>query len=246
MKTKLKYNNFRKKQKSSIKNEATLSLKTIAAVIFVFVSAVALIYLILKNDVTTKKSESSQAKEKYIPRGMVGGMKVKQPAMISLDKLKRCPKTRPNVAHKKNIKTQYNDPTMGGELPDVKFHLNNDEINIIATGKNLESENQVEIFDAIKEITKGDGDLRKIKVNGKKVPRQIVGDAMFENQDFMEVIDQFPLKKKPFYFDGTHKEQKSQFGPMYFPDRLGLGMDVIRRGSNNDKITISNTGRFKN
>jgi hypothetical protein len=167
---------------------------------------------------------------------------IAQKAMQSLDEtVTKAPR---GVSDPSNIKTMYHSAT--GEVGKPKVNMGKGPINLEISGDDLKAKNTSVQFDAIKQVTKGDGQIRPIKINGKKVPRPIVQDAMFENQDFMYRTDQFPLKAKANHFDPAKAEPKSQFGPMTFPLN-GLAMDVIRRGSTNDNVSISKQGgRFKN
>ena len=100
------------------------------------------------------------------------------------------------------------------------------------------------VQDDIKLTTKGDGAIRNVKINGKKVPRQLVEDAMFRNQDFMPRTDQFPLHTKKLEYDPTNEKQRSMFQKMTFPF-AGLAMDVIRDEADT-RVTITNTaGRYE-
>ena len=99
--------------------------------------------------------------------------------------------------------------------------------------------------DDIQLATKGDGTIRPVYINGKPVPRELVEDAMFRNQDFMYRTDQFPLHAKPLLADTSMKNQRSMFGKMTFP-LAGLGMDVIRGDSTDTRVNVASTGgRFE-
>lgn len=97
------------------------------------------------------------------------------------------------------------------------------------------------IYDDVKIATKGDGTPRDVEVNGKKIPREIVVDAMFRNQDFMPRTDQFPMIEAPLMYDETGYKQSSMFGPIQKINPLGIGYDVIRDTGNTD-ITVASTG----
>lgn len=96
------------------------------------------------------------------------------------------------------------------------------------------------VQDDIALATKGDGQIRPVFINGKPVPRELVEDAMFRNQNFMYRTDQFPLQARPLTEDTSMKGQRSMFGKMTFPF-AGLGMDVIRyRGDT--RVNVASTG----
>lgn len=96
------------------------------------------------------------------------------------------------------------------------------------------------IQDDIALATRGDGQIRPVFINGKPVPRELVEDAMFRNQDFMYRTDQFPLQARPLTEDTSMKGQRSMFGKMTFP-LAGMGMDVIRdRGDT--RVNVASTG----
>lgn len=100
------------------------------------------------------------------------------------------------------------------------------------------------VYDDIKIATKGDGAPRDVFVNGKKVPHEIVVDAMFRNQDFMPVNDQFKNVERPLMYDEASYRQASHFGPIPKINPLGIGYDVIRdQGGPRDlDVTVASTG----
>ena len=99
------------------------------------------------------------------------------------------------------------------------------------------------VMNDIKYATKGDGQIRPVAVNQKKVDEDLVKLAMFENQDFMYRL-QNPEYPMPHLQDQSLGMQKSMFGKMTYPlvwQRGTLGMDVI--GEKDDsRVTISFTG----
>lgn len=108
------------------------------------------------------------------------------------------------------------------------------------TGNNRKSV----VYDDIKIATKGDGAPRDIFVNGSKVPREIVEDAMFRNQDFMPVTDQFKNFEQPLMYDEATYRQASHFGPIPKVNPLGIGYDVIRDqgGARDLDVSVASTG----
>ena len=100
------------------------------------------------------------------------------------------------------------------------------------------------VLNDVKLATKGDGTPRNVHVNDAKVPRRMVVDAMFRNQDFMPRTDQFPLIQNPLMVDENLKRQRSHFGPMK-KQPLNLGFDVIRSNINTDITIAENGGRYE-
>lgn len=100
------------------------------------------------------------------------------------------------------------------------------------------------VLNDVKLATKGDGTPRDVHVNDAKVPRRMVVDAMFRNQDFMPRTDQFPLIQNPLMVDENLKRQRSHFGPMK-KQPLNLGFDVIRSNINTDITIAENGGRYE-
>lgn len=99
------------------------------------------------------------------------------------------------------------------------------------------------VMEDIKYATKGDGQIRPVSVNKRRVSDDFVKLAMFENQDFMYHL-QHPNRPMPHLLDPSNPPQKSMFRKMTYPlvwERGTLGSDVI--GNTNDtRVTISFTG----
>jgi hypothetical protein len=72
-----------------------------------------------------------------------------------------------------------------------------------------------EVLEDIKHATKGDGALRRVSVNDSFVPEEYVLHAMFSNQDFMPVTDQFPLPVNGFEFVESREVQRMMFAAPY-------------------------------
>ena len=68
-----------------------------------------------------------------------------------------------------------------------------------------------DMLEEIKHATKGDGVLRRVSVNNTFVPSEYVLHAMFSNQDFMPVTDQFPLPVNSFEFVESREAQRMMF-----------------------------------
>jgi len=104
---------------------------------------------------------------------------------------------------------------------------------------------QSAIFASIENITKGDGTVRDVKLNGRDVPREYVLQAMFNNQDFMPQTDQFPVNERPAEFIWSQEKQKSMFGPINrSPLFHGLAMDVIGSGEDTSVNISQQGGRY--
>ena len=99
------------------------------------------------------------------------------------------------------------------------------------------------IMEDIKFATKGDGQIRPVDVNKRRVDNEFVKLAMFENQDFMYRL-QATGENTPHLQDPSLGSQKSMFRKMTYPlvtSRGTLGMDVIGDASDN-RVTISFSG----
>ena len=161
--------------------------------------------------------------------------------MESLDRTVKLKPIYPNIPT--NIKKSMQD-SAGEEIPKADFNMGKLNVSIPKrdTRASRQGDKQIDVMRA----TKGDGVIRPVDVDGKKYPRQMVEESMFNNADFMPVIDQFPQSSLPNKYDPTEKEPRSQFGPMTFPFH-GMGMDVYRRGEKDLTVDIAALGgRFKN
>jgi hypothetical protein len=78
------------------------------------------------------------------------------------------------------------------------------------------------VMQSVRAATKGDGQLRPVFVNGKKIADEYVKAAMFENQDFMP-HNEFPLKEVPILYDPTRRPQRSPFSP--YRTNAGMALD---------------------
>lgn len=99
------------------------------------------------------------------------------------------------------------------------------------------------IMEDIKFATKGDGQIRPVDVNKRRVNDEFVKLAMFENQDFMYRL-QASGEKTPHLQDPSLGSQKSMFRKMTYPlvtSRGTLGMDVIGDAMDN-RVTVSFSG----
>lgn len=125
-----------------------------------------------------------------------------------------------------------------------KSNLYPPKTDILVGPKYMGINRQSVVLDDLKLATKGDGTPRDVTVDGADVPRELVVDSMFRNQDFMPVTDQFPLFQNPLMVDKHMKRQKSMFGPMK-QQPLNLGFDVIRSNTNTDISIAQDHGRYE-
>ena len=125
-----------------------------------------------------------------------------------------------------------------------KSNLSPSNTDILVGPKYMGINRQSVVLDDMKLATKGDGTARNVKVDGATVPRELVVDSMFRNQDFMPVTDQFPLFENPLMVDKNMKRQRSMFGPMK-QQPLNLGFDVIRSNTNTDISIAQDHGRYE-
>lgn len=211
-----------------IKTRSTTETSAIYAFVAIIltIAASTIAYFLLK-----RQSDKIKSEEK---------MRGESPE-LSLDRLRRVPASGPNVPTNLSRSIEENDPMQF----EPKSNLHPPETNI-KTGEYVARAPWLDsvVNDDIKLITKGDGAIRRVAVNGSEVPRELVEDAMFRNQDFMPRTDQFPLKEQRLLVDPTSGKQRSMFGKMTFPYN-GLAMDVIR-DSSDTRVTITNTaGRYE-
>jgi hypothetical protein len=83
----------------------------------------------------------------------------------------------------------------------------------LAQASNLQSI----VMDEIKLSTKGDREVRDVRVNNSKVPRELVEDAMFRNNDFAPPEGEFPLRAVHALVDPNTAKQRGMFGKMTHP-----------------------------
>lgn len=99
------------------------------------------------------------------------------------------------------------------------------------------------LIEDIKFATKGDGTLREVDVNGKKIDSALVKLAAFENRDFV-LRDEAPQRPMMLQTDQHMAPQKSHFREMTFPLVFAqgkLGNDIVRDASNLS-LNIAETG----
>lgn len=83
-------------------------------------------------------------------------------------------------------------------------------------GRGVMPEDRASIVDDLKAATKGDGQLRRVKVDGSKIGREMVHLAMFENQDFNPRLEAPSTagQSRPNLQDPSQTAQKSFFRKM--------------------------------
>ena len=108
----------------------------------------------------------------------------------------------------------------------------------VNTAQKHESESA--LIKDIRFATKGDGAVREIDVNGKKVDPVFVKLAAFENNDFV-------LRDEPQLIGSKAKEdtilapQRSHFRALTYP-LANLGNDYFRNGSTDTRVNVSDSG----
>lgn len=72
---------------------------------------------------------------------------------------------------------------------------------------------QSNLISRLAKETKGDGVLRDVNVDGQRVSRELVQQAMFDNADYAPRTDQFPLVAHKLSTDTTTRKQRDFFAP---------------------------------
>ena len=156
---------------------------------------------------------------------------------MSIDPLKAVPYLW--AGRKTNITRNLQESDVMQYIPKSNLYPPKTDIQVPKAYSGIDRQSVV--LDDVKIATKGDGTPRDVTVNGAKVPRQYVVDAMFRNQDFMPRTNQFKLKETPHMFDPNGKKQDSMFNQMPSFPALNMGFDVIRSDGSTD-ITVASTG----
>lgn len=92
----------------------------------------------------------------------------------------------------------------------------------------------------IRFVTKGDGAVREVDVNGKKVDSVVVKLAAFENHDFV-LRDEPTIQSVTAKQDNVLAPQRSHFRAPTYP-LANLGNDYFRGGSTDTRVGISDSG----
>ncbi len=111
-----------------------------------------------------------------------------------------------------------------------------------AIGVNTEQKHQSEsaLIKDIRFATKGDGAVREVDVNGKKVDSVFVKLAAFENNDFV-LRDEPQLIGSKAKEDAVLAPQRSHFRALTYP-LANLGNDYFRNGSTDTRVNVSDSG----
>ena len=205
-------------------SKVTVVYAVVAAVMTIVAGSVAFILL---------KDES---------RNLTGSTEKSKGTPLNLDTLETLPPKGMHIPTNLSRKTEEKDPMQ--YVADSNLNVAPMDIKApepVAVSPALESVKNADI----KLGTKGDGEVRTVAVNGVQVPRELVEDAMFRNQDFMPRTDQYPIKEKPILLDPTLNGQRSMFGNLTHPIN-GLGMDVMRDRSDTRVNIAMDGGRYEN
>lgn len=111
-----------------------------------------------------------------------------------------------------------------------------------AIGVNTERKHESEsaLIKDIRFATKGDGAVRQVDVNGKKVDPVFVKLAAFENHDFV-LRDEPHLATSKAKEDSVLAPQRSHFRALTYP-LVNLGNDYFRSGSTDTRVGVSDSG----
>ena len=167
---------------------------------------------------------------------------VVQPAMVSIDGLAS------RETGTRGVPTNLSDRTQNQSTSQFypKVDLRPSSVDIHApSGILANPADRGNVVRNVTEITRNQGVVPKIAVNGKELPRETVEYGIFENHEFYPRQNEFPLRGKPHTYDPTYKPPRSHFGPMTYPlaGPIGaLGMDYIRAGSTDTRVSIASTG----
>lgn len=101
----------------------------------------------------------------------------------------------------------------------------------INTPTGVATSDQKSLMDDVQFATKGDGNIRGVKVDGKSLDSALVKLAMFDNHDFVP-RDETKIGAKPKRFDIGSAPQRSHFRKMTYPlvtERGPVGTDTMVR-----------------
>lgn len=125
---------------------------------------------------------------------------------------------------------------------EIKSDQSGSTVNI-RTKKGVNNDEQNDLMEDIKFATKGDGNIRKVKVDGKNVDPTVIKSAMFNNHDF-QPRDESKMYKRQKQYDPTQQLPRSHFRKMTYPlvyEHGVLGTDSIGQ-SNDVRVNIASTG----
>ena len=113
---------------------------------------------------------------------------------------------------------------------EIKSDQSGSTVNI-KTRKGVNGAEQNNLMQDIKYATRGDGNIRPVKVDGKALDPTVVKLAMFDNHDF-QPRDETAVREKPAHFDTSHQPAKRHFRKMTYPlvhSGGALGTDDMAR-----------------
>jgi hypothetical protein len=183
--------------------------------------------------------ESNRSKNS---ENMVAQRNVRQPDMVSIDKLS----SREVGEGNKSVPTNMHESQASPSQFAPRVNLRPEGVNIMTPNKIATNPAMTgSIVNNVRKITRGEGVVQPMAVDGNPIPEEVVEYGLFENHEFYPRVNEFPLHSSPHVFDPTQTPPKSHFGPMTYPIKgpIGeLGMDYMRAGGKDTRVNIAQDG----